>query len=101
MHDSCSHELSDGEKFWQNVFDSGYPVSQVGENVAAGIATPEEAFECLLSSPGHRANIMNSNYTQIGVSDAVNRAGAYHYFWAQEFGSASAKGGQIMRFSAN
>lgn len=101
LHDNCSHQLADGQQFYQNVFDSGYPVGNVGENVAAGIATPEEAFECLLSSPEHRANIMNSDFTQIGVSDAVNMASGYRYFWAQEFGAASTKSEQTARLSAN
>ncbi len=101
LHDTISHELSDGERFYQNVFASGYPVCAVGENLAAGLATPEEAFECLLSSPDHRANILNSEFTQIGVSEAVNRASGYGWFWAQEFGSASPNSEQTVRFSAN
>ncbi len=90
-HDCCSHQLTDGEQFYQNVFASGYPVSEVGENLAVGVATPEEAFECLLSSPDHRSNIMNSDFTQIGVSDQVNPSSGYRFFWAQEFGAASAR----------
>ncbi|MGC9195550.1 MAG: CAP domain-containing protein [Syntrophobacteraceae bacterium] len=99
-HNYCSHELTNGEQFYQNVFDSGYPYSAVGENLAVGIATPEEAFECLLSSPDHRVNIMRSQFTQIGVSDAVNMASGYRYFWAQEFGSASVNRDQALRLSA-
>ncbi len=98
-HNCCSHELTNGEQFYQNVFDSGYPYSAVGENLAVGIATPEEAFECLLSSPDHRVNIMRSQFTQIGVSDAVNPASGYRYFWAQEFGSASVTRDQAIRSS--
>jgi uncharacterized protein YkwD len=99
-HNYCAHELTNGEQFYQNVFDSGYPYSAVGENLAVGIATPEEAFECLLSSPDHRVNIMRSQFTQIGVSDEVNMASGYRYFWAQEFGSASANRNQATRLSA-
>ncbi len=99
LHDTISHELSDGEKFYQNVFDSGYPVSEIGENLAAGLATPAEAFECLISSPDHRANILNPHFTQIGVSEAVNAASGYRWFWAMEFGSA--KGDRTMRLSEN
>ncbi len=88
-HDSCSHQMSDGEKFYQNVFESGYPASEVGENLAIGYATAEETFECMLSSPEHRHNIMNSHFTHIGASEAENAASTFHYFWAEEFGSAS------------
>lgn len=100
-HNYFAHELSDGEQFWQNVFDCGYPVSVVGENLAAGVSTPAEAFECLFSSPGHRANIMNSTFTQTGVGDAENGATAYRYYWAQEFGAASANSAQSVRLSAD
>lgn len=100
LHDYCAHDLSDGRKFWQNVFDSGYPVSEVGENLAVGLATPEEAFECLISSPGHRANIIDSEFTQIGVGRAVNMASTYRYFWAQEFGAGLRKREWTSRLSA-
>ncbi|MDR3569069.1 MAG: CAP domain-containing protein [Syntrophobacteraceae bacterium] len=99
-HDICSHEMSNGEPFYRNVFASGYPVSTVGENLAAGLATPEEAFECLLSSSEHRSNIMNSDFRQIGVSDAVNETSGYRYFWAQEFGAASDGSEQTMQLSS-
>ena len=98
-HDTISHVMSDGQPFYQNVFASGYPLSTVGENVAAGIATPEEAFECLLSSSEHRSNIMNTAFTQIGVSDAVNAGSGYRFFWAQEFGAATA-GEQAMQLGS-
>ncbi|MDR3569068.1 MAG: CAP domain-containing protein [Syntrophobacteraceae bacterium] len=88
-HDCCSHELSTGEQFYENVFESGYPTSTVGENLAVGYATPEETFECMFASPEHRSNIMNPRYTQIGVGEVFDATGRYRYFWAQEFGSAS------------
>ena len=88
-HDICSHELSDGEDFSQNVFACGYPVCELGENLASGFATPEEAFECMFSSPEHRQAIMNPDYTQTGASVAVNTASTYRFFWAQEFGASA------------
>ncbi|MGC8492590.1 MAG: CAP domain-containing protein [Syntrophobacteraceae bacterium] len=96
-HDICSHVLSDGKTFYENIFDCGYPSSVVGENLAAGFASPEETFEAMFSSPEHRANILNSRFTQTGVGNAVNTANGYRYFWVQDFGAASAGGGQTMR----
>jgi len=87
MHNYSSHDRRDGRKFWQSVFDNGYPVSKCGENIAVGQATPEEAFECLISSPGHRANIIDPDFTQIGVGHAISPTSAFHYFWTQEFGA--------------
>lgn len=94
---ACSHELSNGETFYQNIFYCGYPSSAVGENLAAGFGSPEETFEAMFSSPEHRANILNSRFTQTGVGAAVNTASRYRYFWVQEFGAASAGGEQTVR----
>jgi hypothetical protein len=87
LYNYNSHDRRDGRKFWQSVFDNGYPVTKCGENIAVGQATPEEAFECLISSPGHRANIIDPDYKQIGVAHAVSPTSAFHHFWAQEFGA--------------
>lgn len=38
-----------------------------GENIAKGYRTPEDVVEGWMNSPGHRANILNVNYTHIGV----------------------------------
>jgi uncharacterized protein YkwD len=88
-HNYYSHDRLDGHKFWFSLFDSGYPVSKCGENIAVGLATEEEAFECLISSPSHRANIMDPDFRQIGVGHSVSATGTFHYFWVQNFGAGS------------
>ncbi len=91
LHDYSSHDRRDGRKFYECVFGNGYPVSKCGENIAVGLATAEEAFECLISSPGHRANIIDSDFTQIGVGHAINQTSRFHHFWAQDFGAGLSK----------
>ncbi|MNI11954.1 Cysteine-rich secretory protein family protein [compost metagenome] len=49
-----------------------------GENIAKGQKSAEEVVEDWMNSPGHKANIMNANYTLIGV-------GYYNGYWVQEF----------------
>jgi len=61
----------------------GIPFSYAGENIAAGQRTPEEVVNGWMNSPGHRANIMNPNYTQIGVGLA--KGGSYGFYWTQQF----------------
>lgn len=56
----------------------GISYSYAGENIAMGQKTPEEVVKAWMNSSGHRANIMNANYTLIGV-------GYYNGYWAQEF----------------
>ncbi|MGA2403215.1 MAG: CAP domain-containing protein [Syntrophobacteraceae bacterium] len=87
LRDYSSHDRRDGRKFYECVFESGYPISKCGENIAVGLATPEEAFEGLISSPGHRANIMDSDFTQMGVGHVVSPTSAFHHFWTQDFGA--------------
>lgn len=49
-----------------------------GENIAKGQRSADEAMTAWMNSPGHKANILNANYTQIGV-------GYYNGHWVQEF----------------
>ncbi|WP_353947542.1 CAP domain-containing protein [Sporolactobacillus sp. Y61] len=54
-----------------------------GENIAAGQKTPEEVVQGWMNSPGHRANILNANFTTIGVGFV--EGGSYGTYWTQEF----------------
>ncbi|MCF3943639.1 CAP domain-containing protein [Oceanobacillus alkalisoli] len=45
----------------------GINYSTAGENIAKGQRSPEEVVNGWMNSPGHRANIMNGNFTHIGV----------------------------------
>ena len=55
-----------------------------GENAAFGQSTPEDAMAAWMSSPGHRANILNGTYRDIGVGVAVKSNGTL--YWVQDFG---------------
>jgi uncharacterized YkwD family protein len=54
-----------------------------GENIAAGYRTPQEVVNGWMNSSGHRANILNRNYTQIGVGYASG--GKFGTYWTQMF----------------
>lgn len=45
----------------------GITYSSAGENIAKGYATPQAVVNAWMNSSGHRANILNANYTTIGV----------------------------------
>jgi uncharacterized protein YkwD len=49
-----------------------------GENVCYGYQTPEAAVSAWMNSRGHRKNILNGNYTQIGVGLADSRKGSVY-----------------------
>ena len=58
----------------------GISYRAAGENIAIGYATPEAVVNAWMNSPGHRANILNPSYTQLGVGYVAD--GSY---WTQEF----------------
>ncbi|MGW4468111.1 CAP domain-containing protein [Nonomuraea sp. NPDC004354] len=63
-----SHTSPDGRGPGDRIKASGFsPVSAWGENIAMGQRTAADVVRGWMNSPGHRANIMNCNYTHIGV----------------------------------
>ena len=58
----------------------GITYRSAGENIARGQATPQAVVNAWMNSSGHRANILNSSFTHIGVGYAEN--GRY---WTQMF----------------
>ncbi|RHW37572.1 hypothetical protein D1B33_08560 [Lysinibacillus yapensis] len=59
---------------------AGISYRAAGENIAQGQRTPEEVVQAWMNSEGHRANILNANFTHIGVGHVEN--GNY---WTQQF----------------
>lgn len=45
----------------------GVKYSYAGENIASGQRTAAQVMNDWMNSPGHRANIVNKNFTKIGV----------------------------------
>ena len=58
----------------------GLSFRTAGENIAKGYSTPEAVVNGWMNSSGHRANILNSAYTQIGVGYV-----AQGNYWTQMF----------------
>lgn len=57
----------------------------LGENIAAGYATPTDVMNAWMSSTaGHRDNILSASYWELGVG--YYQGGSYGYYWAQDFG---------------
>jgi uncharacterized protein YkwD len=55
----------------------------VGENVAVGPKTADDAVVVWLGSPGHRANILNRGYRRVGVAGFIGQDG--RAYWVQQF----------------
>lgn len=61
----------------------GVSYRAAGENIAMGQTSPAQVMDGWMNSAGHRANILNSSYTKIGVGVAQNASG--NYYWTQHF----------------
>lgn len=61
----------------------GISYRAAGENIAAGQRTPDEVMQSWMNSSGHRANILNSSYTEIGIG--YYEGGSYGTEWVQLF----------------
>jgi Ca2+-binding RTX toxin-like protein len=91
LQDYFSHTGKNGSTPWDRAELFGYSSTAMGENIAAGQTTPESVVEGWKNSPGHRANMLNAGFTEIGVgydflasdTGSVN----YSHYWTQFFGA--------------
>jgi uncharacterized protein YkwD len=75
-----SHTSPEGGTFDQRIRAAGY--SKPGaENIAQGQRTAAKVMEAWMESSGHRQNILNCNYKNIGVG--LDTDG---FYWTQNFG---------------
>lgn len=76
------HTRPNGQSPFSALDAAGAKYSAAGENIAYGQPTPSAVMNGWMNSPGHRANILKSNFKEIGI-------GAYYqngkYYWVQLF----------------
>ena len=85
-----SQDMVDNRYFSHNSPTYGTPFQMIkafglsyrtaGENIAYGQRTPQAVVNAWMNSSGHRANILNPSYTQIGVGYVSNG-----HYWTQMF----------------
>lgn len=61
----------------------GINYSAAGENIAKGQRSASEVMNSWMNSSGHRANILNTNYKEIGVGAVKDKNGTI--YWTQMF----------------
>jgi uncharacterized protein YkwD len=81
-HRMLSHQFSDEPNVQARMAATGFHFSASAENVAStsgrSIAdAAEEMHQGLMSSPGHRANILNPKYTAVGIG-VVRKGNSYY-----------------------
>lgn len=82
-----SHTSLDGRTFSQRIASAGYSGPYPwGENIAAGMSTPQAVVTAWMGSAGHCKNIMSGNYGAIGVGYGFAAGSSYGHYWTQDFG---------------
>jgi hypothetical protein len=105
MANTCGmlHESCDGTTFSKRVNSFYKSSSNIGENIATGVATgigtviqwirddnaqkvpaPDKS-----STDGHRKNIMNAKYHELGAGYAYSSSRQWNHFWTQDFGGGA------------
>lgn len=68
--DYFDHRTPDGRQPWAFMQAAGYRFQMAAENLAKGYDNEPELQQAWMKSRGHRANILNPLFTEIGVADA-------------------------------
>lgn len=82
---SFSHTRPNGTSCFTAFSEAGVSYWGAGENIAGGQGSPESVMNSWMNSEGHRANIMNSDFTQIGIACYYDPNSPYKYYWVQCF----------------
>jgi uncharacterized protein YkwD len=79
------HTTPEGVTFARRITRAGYRWSGAAENIAKGQPDAVSVMKAWMNSPGHRANILNCGYKDVGVGLAYD---AHHTpLWTQNFGA--------------
>lgn len=82
-----SHTDSMGRDPFVRMRDFGYTYNTwKGENLAAGVADAQSAFDLWKGSPSHNANMLNPHFKVIGIARAYGASSSFGWYWATEFG---------------
>ena len=80
----------DGKSPADRITAAGYKFSAMAENIAMGQRTPAEVIASWMSSTaGHKENMLNSTYTEIGIGIAADANG--QRYWTQVFATPLSK----------
>ncbi|MFL5759609.1 MAG: CAP domain-containing protein [Thermomicrobiales bacterium] len=79
--------VPEGISWSTNMANYGYNFSTwKGENIAGGNSSAAATFDQWKNSPGHNANMLNANYTAIGIGLVYGAKSTYGYYWTTDFG---------------
>ena len=79
-----AHTRPDGTQCFTVLEQVGQRYRSAGENIAAGQTSPAQVVNDWMNSEGHRRNILDASFTQLGVGYLRTDSG-YGYYWVQLF----------------
>lgn len=83
-----AHNSPDGRTPWSFIVEAGYNYIMAGENLAVNFNEAENVEEAWMNSPGHKANILNKDFEEIGIGIAEGMYQGHNaIFVVQEFGT--------------
>jgi Cysteine-rich secretory protein family len=89
-NDYFAHTSPQGVTPWYWFANVGYDFTYAGENLAVDFSDSQDVTTAWLNSPEHRANIMDTHFTQFGIAIATGTyEGQSVIFVAEEFGAPS------------
>ena len=82
-----AHNSPDGKTPWEFFKEAGYSYVYAGENLARGFNTSFDVTNAWMASPTHRANMLSSNYSDVGFAVVTgNLSGEETVLVVEEFG---------------
>ena len=81
------HQDPDGRTPGDRAELAGYSGQRIGENIAAGLDTPRKVVDGWLASPGHCANLMNPQFSELGAAYANDPKSDAGIYWTALFGA--------------
>jgi hypothetical protein len=86
-----AHQTPDGRTPWDWIEGAGYDFLAAAENLAVGYPTDDGLISAWMESEGHRHNLLNQKYTDVGIGIARGRyKGQETIFVVQMFGKPRA-----------
>lgn len=82
LAESFSHTRPNGTPWYTAVSETGASYA-CAENIAGGTLTSEGVIQVWMDSPGHRANILKTNATHVGIGHYMDMFGTH--YWVQDF----------------
>lgn len=87
-----AHNSPGGQTPWTWMSNAGYSFVDAGENLAVDFTDSTDVEHAWMNSPEHRANILNSNFTEVGIATAQGMyQGHMVTFVVQMFGRPASK----------